>query len=336
MLAWSVVIVGAVLGSMSWVSALILGACLTSATGVVLVGLSVHWMHRRLTVLTSQHRQQLSDATGLVGVVRAEHLERDVRERAQAEQAAQQARSLAETAAQLETAVSGVASDVAAIRGEAAQTYWQVEALIDLRAVLQPRAPLPALRDWAASPDVLHWLMERVLSHHPALVVECGSGASSVVLGYAVQKAGVGRVVALEHDADYAELSRRRLREHGLDGVVDVRHAPLTPWRHAGDQREWLWYSLAAVDDLDDIGLVFVDGPPGKLGPDARYPAVPALLPHSAADVTFVLDDTVRPDEVAVSSRWTEENPEFSRVELRADKGMHVLERRREPIVGAG
>ncbi|NEA35472.1 class I SAM-dependent methyltransferase [Streptomyces sp. SID13031] len=226
-----------------------------------------------------------------------------------------------------------VGAEVAAGRSDTAQTYKQIEALLDLRAVLQPRALMPPLRDWAASPDVLRWLAESVLSRRPKLVVECGSGASSLVLGYAVQKAGYGRVVALEHDADYAKITAQRVSDHGLQDVVEVRHAPLTPWT-GPDERERNWYDLSAVKDLDGIGLVFVDGPPARTGPMARYPALPVLLSHCADEVAFVLDDTIRADEVEVSDRWMQEHPEFVRQQLRADKGMHVLTRRPDGIPG--
>lgn len=232
--------------------------------------------------------------------------------------------SVSDTAGRLE---KSVADGFAAGSRDVAQVYWQVEALLDLRAMLQPRAPLPPLRSWAASPDAVHWLVERVWTTRPSLIVECGSGVSSILLGYAVQKLGSGRIVALEHDKNFADESLRRLREHGLEDVVEVRYAPLAPWRRDGEDREWLWYDVEAIKDLDGIGLVFVDGPPGDLGPLARYPAVPALLPHAADDVVFALDDANRPDEWAVSSRWTEELAGFERLRLRKDKGLHIFQR---------
>jgi predicted RNA methylase len=238
------------------------------------------------------------------------------------------------TTGQLETSFAAtgkrfdqVAAEITASRADILQTYWQIEALLDLRTMLQPRALMPQLRNWAASPDVLRWLAEYVISHRPKVVVECGSGASSLVMGYAVQQAGFGRVVSLEHDADYAEITARRVVDHGLQDVVEVRHAPLTPWASPNDQN-WNWYDLTAVKDLHGIGLVFVDGPPAGTSPLARYPAMPVLLPHCADEVSFVLDDTIRAEEVEISGRWMQEAPGFTRQVLRADKGMHVLTRR--------
>ncbi|GAA3791146.1 hypothetical protein GCM10022226_07650 [Sphaerisporangium flaviroseum] len=207
------------------------------------------------------------------------------------------------------------------------QNYAQLEALIDIRALLQPRAPLPRLRGWAASPDVLRLLIERIALDRTEIIVECGSGSSSVWLGYALQRFGGGRVVALEHDERFAEASRDLVIAHGLRDVVEIRHAPLAPWATGTPGETIPWYDTSAVEDLTDIGLVFVDGPPGATAPLVRYPAVPVLLPRCAADAWIVLDDTSRPAEREVADRWLREYPELSGTAHPAEKGAMVLKR---------
>jgi predicted O-methyltransferase YrrM len=203
--------------------------------------------------------------------------------------------------------------------------YRQLEAMIDLRALLGARAPLPALRGWALSPDALRLVIGEVFARQPQLIVECGSGSSSVWLGYAVQRLGTGRVVALEHDERFLTLSRDLLRAHGLDDVVEVRHAPLVPWDGRTDAPPW--YDVRAVADLDKIGLLLVDGPPGTVDGAARYPALPVLLPKCVDDVLVVLDDTIRDGESAVSDRWLAEHPELRRTVHEFEKGLHAFER---------
>jgi hypothetical protein len=224
--------------------------------------------------------------------------------------------------------------------------YRQLEAMIDLRALISAVAPLPALRGWALSPDALRLIMGEVFARRPRLVVECGSGSSSVWLGYGVQRLGTGRVVALEHDERFVSLTRDLLRAHGLNDVVEVRHAPLVPWTgngahaHAGDgdgdsdsgAGAQPWYDVRAIADLDKIGLLLVDGPPATLNAAARYPALPALLPKCADEVLIVLDDTVRAGESAVSDRWLAEHPELRRTAHDDfEKGLHAFERAPAP-----
>jgi predicted O-methyltransferase YrrM len=207
--------------------------------------------------------------------------------------------------------------------------YRQLEAMVDLRALISARAPLPALRGWALSPDALRLVMREVFARQPQLIVECGSGSSSVWLGYAVQRLGTGRVVALEHDERFLSLTRDLLRAHGLDDLVEVRHAPLAPWDGGAGAQPW--YDLRAVADLDKIGLLLVDGPPGTIDAAVRYPALPVLLPRCADDVVIVLDDTVRAGESAVSDRWLAEHPELRRTVHDFEKGLHAFERAPDP-----
>lgn len=330
--AAALVTLGVVLaGEIAVAQGLLLVVAFGLAAAVVVLGALVVQLKRSVSAVAARHTRQLSELHQTLRGAMAVHADA-VRDQGRTIGAV--VTTVEQSAARLESSLTTtrqrldeIGAQVDAGRSDVAQTYWQIEALLDLRTMLEPRTLMPSLRDWAASPDVLRWLAEHVLSHRPELVVECGSGASSLILGYAVQKAGRGRVVALEHDAAYAEVAARRVADHGLQDVVEVRHAPLTSWSGPGE-REWNWYALDAVKDLDGIGLVFVDGPPAGTGPLARYPALPVLLPHCADEVTFVLDDTIRPDEVEVSSRWMQECPDFVRQQLRADKGMHVLSRR--------
>ena len=212
--------------------------------------------------------------------------------------------------------------------------YEQQVAWAELREYLDVAPFMPPLRGWAASPDVLRLLVKLIDRHRPELVVECGSGASSVWIGYALRRAGSGRLVAIEHEARYAELSRDLIAAHGLDDVVEIRHAPLTevkPELAAAEpegpvESAPLWYDLSRLGDLRRIGLLFVDGPPQATGAQARYPAVPALLPHCTDDAVIVLDDADRPDERALGDRWVTEH-RLRRTEEQAEKGAHVFTR---------
>ena len=276
---------------------------------------------------------------GLVMVRRSvRDLERSVREHARTV-----TQALGENRLETRRSLKGMRQDIAAharglrrrveLQGRA--DYEQQVAWTELREHLDTAPFMPPLRGWAASPDVLRVLVRHIERLRPATVVECGSGASSVWLGYALRRAGRGRLVALEHDARYAELSRALVASHGLDDIVEVRYAALTPIDTDtvtvdGQERTTAdrWYDPSALDGLSEVGLVFVDGPPQATGLQARYPALPRLLPHCTEDVVFVLDDADRPEESAVGERWLAAYPEFQRTEEPAEKGAHVFDRK--------
>lgn len=179
----------------------------------------------------------------------------------------------------------------------------QVEALVQLFADLQPRAPMPSSGHWALNPTELLELRYLLARTRPGLVVELGGGTSSIWIGYALAPHG-GRLISLDHDPWYAEQTRAQLRRHQLEQVVKVREAPLTAV--AVDGQEYQWYEPSTFDDLDGIDMLLVDGPPGGTGPQARLPALPLLAPRLSPEATVMLDDADRPDEQQVLARWSD------------------------------
>lgn len=197
----------------------------------------------------------------------------------------------------------------------------QAGALLQLYREISPRRTLPRTRGWAASPDFLLTLYRTVREHRPELVVEVGSGVSTLVTAYALQQNGSGRLVSLDHDPVFADRTRYTLLEHGVAGGVEVRDAPLETVR-IGDG-EWRWHPPEAFQDLKAIELLVVDGPPGSAGKLARFPALPLLRSRLAPGARVLLDDGARQEERLAAERWQEEwGGEWSYVPL--NKGLIV------------
>jgi hypothetical protein len=179
----------------------------------------------------------------------------------------------------------------------------QTQAIANLFRLVEPRGVIPPMGGWAASPDIVAVLVDDLLSHRPGLVVECGSGVSTLWLALVAQRFELPtRIVSLDHDPYFAALTRQALIQHGVDHLVEVRDAPLALIELAGHKTDW--YETSAIDDLHDVGLLFVDGPPDATGPLARLPAVPLFRERLAARATVLLDDLVRPSEQEVAMRW--------------------------------
>src|SRR4029453_6873879 len=60
--------------------------------------------------------------------------------------------------------------------------FRQLEALVGLHAILRPDRDLPETRGWSASPDFLLGLVAHAMATRPRVIVECGSGVSTVLL----------------------------------------------------------------------------------------------------------------------------------------------------------
>ncbi|ACZ31592.1 conserved hypothetical protein [Xylanimonas cellulosilytica DSM 15894] len=182
-----------------------------------------------------------------------------------------------------------------------------IQALIQLLSRFEPSAPLPILSGWAVGPTGLVALHDIVQRHRPHLIVECGSGTSTLWLAYFVKERGYGRVIALEHNEKYAAQTRDMLAAHELSDLVDVRLAPLRPTETP--RGVFQWYELNPSSLGGQIDLLIVDGPPGATGPHARYPALPVLRAQLAPDAVLLLDDTERSDEREMVEFWLDEEP---------------------------
>jgi predicted O-methyltransferase YrrM len=178
-----------------------------------------------------------------------------------------------------------------------------VSALLTLNTLLDVPGRLPAPGGWAATPDTILALVSAVLSAKgPSTIVECGSGTSTAWMSLALSSVGAGRLISLEHEESYGGQTRQALADVGLASLADVRVHPLESRRI--DDETHVWFPSAAFADIEAITLLFVDGPPGYIGPEARFPAVPLLASQLADGALVVLDDIDRPEEQAILARW--------------------------------
>lgn len=152
---------------------------------------------------------------------------------------------------------------------------------------------LPAT-GWRLPDDACALLVRLVEEHRPELIVECGSGRSTVVLAEAAAGYG-GAVVALEHNRQYARETRWLMLN--ARGDADIRWAPL----------EDGWYARRFWEDLHEIAMLVVDGPPGGTSRHARQPALPLLRDRLLPGCVVVLDDVDREDEEGTMRDWAVE-----------------------------
>lgn len=160
---------------------------------------------------------------------------------------------------------------------------------------------------WSLQPSSIVAVINEILMHDLKVVVELGSGVSTIILGKLLQERG-GRLISIENDEKWEELIRGYVRSEKLEDVVDLVSAPLLPWR-SDSHGSFLWYDIGRIEAaLGDsrIDMLLVDGPPERTGKLARMPAVLALKDHLADNFVIALDDVDRPDETAIIRKWQE------------------------------
>ena len=194
--------------------------------------------------------------------------------------------------------------------------YRQSEYYAQLIKLLDLKAPIPATRSWAASPDVLLTLLDVAKSSKPARILDLGSGMSTLVLATSAPQASV---ISIDNSAEYAGKTAKLLASHGITNV-DIRIAPLTPHASGVD-----WYDLSQLADVSAIDLLFIDGPPGSKNDWARHPALAECLAKLSPRAIVVIDDAGRDGEKDMAQEFAKALPNHTLEFLFHEKGTAVL-----------
>lgn len=202
-----------------------------------------------------------------------------------------------------------------ATKADLLQSYRQTEAFNQLLALLKFTAPIPPTRNWAASPDLLLMIVDLVRTHKPRLVVELGSGVSTLI----VSKSGAKKTISIDNSEEYAVMTRAMLKAHSVRGV-EVRVAELKPHALGVD-----WYDTTKLTNLKGIDLLIIDGPPGGKNPNARMPALSELIKALSSRAVIVIDDVNRDGERALAEAFAKALPNHVLTIYPHEKGTAII-----------
>ena len=183
---------------------------------------------------------------------------------------------------------------------------------------------LPVAEDWSAAADFLTLISQHCLEHKPKNIVECSSGTSSLVLSRCCQLNKQGHVYSLENGEEFVEQTQKQLDDFLLSDYCDVIYAPLENMQLA--EEAFQWYELNRLPKIE-IDMLVIDGPPGFLQKNSRYPALPLLRGLLAEQCVVFLDDAGRDDEQEIVQRWLADNPEFRFEYIVNARGCSILNR---------
>jgi predicted O-methyltransferase YrrM len=176
---------------------------------------------------------------------------------------------------------------------------------------------LPHLGSWKADTYLLHRIVEEIEERRPQVVVELGSGATSLVIARALEQHGKGSLHSYDQHEPFIREMDKWLAEHRLSAYF--HYAPLTLRDPA-----WpgLWYDLPEVPAR--IDMLVIDGPPWAVHPFARGMA-DRLFDRIAPGGLVFLDDAARPGERFVARRWRKSQLDFTfTFEGKGTKGLLV------------
>jgi predicted O-methyltransferase YrrM len=161
----------------------------------------------------------------------------------------------------------------------------------------------PAFGTWAIEADFGQLIAEELTRRQPEVIVECGSGASTVMIGAYLRLTGMGHLYSLEHQEDHAARVNGLLADADLGEWADIIVTPLT--RHRFGRTETAWYDTDLVSQAIEgpVDLLIIDGPPSVVR-WTRWPAVEVFHQILAPGAVVLLDDGRQRDMRRTAQRW--------------------------------
>ncbi len=234
----------------------------------------------------------------------------------------QQAEILAELKKQSDNLIVARNFLESSIKKEMQNATRQIEAFVAVQNYLNTGELPQEMHGWPISPDFAQYLIELIEIHDYDLVIEFGSGVSTVLMAKVLARKSARRQgrppvvqVAFEHLEKFHQQTLAHLAQADLAEAVKLVHAPLQPYQ-APNGKQYDYYAchetlqqLAAEQAAEGLRiLVLVDGPPAATGKHARYPALPIVMAHlGTAKIDFLMDDYIRDDEKEIVALWQQE-----------------------------
>jgi hypothetical protein len=196
----------------------------------------------------------------------------------------------------------------------------QVQSFNALQRYLDKGQLTPEFEGWPISADLGLRIVEELTLNDYSLVIEFGSGSSTELIASALKRRieknsdfNPWRHFCFEHELQFYEKTNQKLINSGLEGYLELKLSPLQTYK-SESKGKFSYYSCSTVikkyfknSKIENHNvLVLVDGPPARIGPLARYPALPILLEiMPKSQVKLLIDDYDRPDEQAMVELWT-------------------------------
>jgi Methyltransferase domain len=161
---------------------------------------------------------------------------------------------------------------------------------------------------WSMSPASLNFLESEIRKWKPNLVLELGSGLSTLCLAQYMREARPGsdhiHICSIEQNAAVVESTLGRLKAAGLEEHVRIFHAPLSEQTIEGLRTTCyvLPHEFRATMEIVRPDFVVIDGPAAEDG--ARFGTLPLIRPYLDSSAHFYLDDALRDGEIDIANRW--------------------------------
>ena len=209
------------------------------------------------------------------------------------------------------------------IINEQKNSFTQLQSFLNIIFFIKPVAILPEFRNgWSVSPDFGAILLQNITKYKPKIIVELGSGVSTIISGYGLKKNEFGNIISLDHDKEFLKKTEDEIRIHQIENHAKVFFAELIPYKYEGET--FVWYDLSNLPLNIRIDMLIIDGPPGYIQPLSRYLALPLLWDRLSENAVVIVDDSKRKDEEECINRWIKKY-DLSKTYIDTETGTTIL-----------
>jgi predicted O-methyltransferase YrrM len=164
----------------------------------------------------------------------------------------------------------------------------------------------------SAQIDYLETCIEKT-QQSEALIFECGSGLSTILLGFIAKKQN-RKMVSFEHIASWAKRVQKEIdRNQLINNEIILRSLK--------DYGTFSWYNIDGIE-LEKIGLCICDAPPGDTK-GGRRGFFNLYQNHLLPNSIILVDDVIRDDEKKMIHEWGKVKP--MSIEFCGDFDPHAL-----------
>jgi hypothetical protein len=215
------------------------------------------------------------------------------------------------------------------------------EDLLSLFRLIDSKSSFSATDPHGVRVAFLSNVIQHFLRSPPRRVIECSSGASTVLLAAAMARISPdGMIYTIQDQASVAEGVRAQLEAQGLSRYVTFIVVPrLVPEEERALRYRQAWFDLTAAPhmvDAKDADVLVVNRLPDEL--HSRLPAAETLFPYLSRDAHIFVDAT-EPSNEDLGSAWRVLYPDIGLRRLPINGGaleIFFLDRKIEEFLAPG
>jgi len=166
---------------------------------------------------------------------------------------------------------------------------------------------------FSLNPYTIIHILNDILLNDRKQIIEFGSGLSTIIIAQFIKTNNLKtKILSIDNNKDWQSIIYKEVEKYDCGKNLVLLHADIDK----NEDKEFMiqnnefWYNndviKSAIDKIENIDLVVVDGPSTGTSTYARYPAYLSVKRKLASSYCIFLDDTRRKAEREIIEKWND------------------------------